>query len=127
MITEEDLVEAVCEQARLHPDRVYVAYLPPLGSNDVTCSYAPNELNPDCGCIVGDALAALGVPRPILERISDLGSWAVTPGAFSIYLGDRVDGGALRSVWVARVQHFQDEGECWARAVELADAEVAVR
>lgn len=118
MIIEEDLIGAIRQQAEAHPTRLYVASL----DGDTTCEYTPNTLNPLFGCIVGEALAALGVPRRRLESLNNLGDWGSGRFGFAEVLSDLVADGALRSVWVARAQNSQDEGGTWAEAVEAADA-----
>lgn len=127
MIIELDLIEAVREQARRHPERVYLGDSGEIDDCPVSCSYVPNERNPGFGCIVGEALASLGVPTEALERITPLGSWASPTNFLGMHqaLGAWVADGALTSVWVARVQSAQDESCPWALAVERADDELS--
>lgn len=109
----------------MYPDRTYIA----SGAiGELTCEYTPNALNPDCGCIVGEALRWLGVPIHILELLDSqsLGSWGVFASALDDVLRDHVAPGAVRSDWVSRVQHYQDEGHSWAQAVALADQDAGV-
>jgi hypothetical protein len=114
VILEQDLVEAVREQAKMYPDRVYQAG--PAG----VCTYLPSEHNPDFGCIVGEALLWLGVPRELVTEMNTSGGWARRADRIRPTLGNLVAEAALRSTWVAQVQQYQDEGKTWAEAVRMA-------
>jgi hypothetical protein len=115
MILEQDLVEAVREQAKMYPDRVYQSG--PAG----VCTYLAGEHNPDFGCIVGEALLWLGVPRELITEMNTCGGWEHKADRIRPTLGNLVAEAALRSTWVAQVQQYQDEGETWAKAVRMAD------
>jgi len=94
--------------ARTYPDRVYDSLV-----DDVVrvCVYRPNARNP-LGCIVGAAAGPLG---------ADLGRWdhvgAINP-AGPAGQDERISG---PTGWISTVQHSQDNGATWARAVALAD------
>jgi hypothetical protein len=127
MINESELIGEVRQQAHAEPGRVYKR----TGVAGA-CLYRPGTPNPVCGCIVGEALAQLGVPDEVLARLdgADPG-WEVTSGspvgwtadeALGI-LGEHLTTEAIMSPWVAEVQAGQDRGMTWEDAVTAADAE----
>jgi hypothetical protein len=125
VITEKELIDAIRQVAATEPDRVYKT-----DSSQSACSYLPNALNP-CGCIVGEALALLGVPREVLSQADRLGMTALgsewgSPRLAEI-LEEYVTTEALESPWVCAVQEAQDLHEPWDAAVEGADALFGVR
>lgn len=124
MITQSQLIEAVRCIAGTKPDYIYRA-------SSGRCTYRPNINNPDCGCIVGEALLHLGVPVKRLERIDqrcvdyDPVAWGTT-GPKAI-LADLFEPDALDSRWVASVQFYQDQGHPWAAAIRRADEKAAAK
>lgn len=119
-ITLLQLIEAIRQVAAGEPDFVY-----DTADRTASCDYAPNALN-RCGCIVGEALALLGVPRERLARLDmmaagngQINSWGTRPLAG--VLADLVEPDALYSYWVILVQTAQDGGRSWAEAVAYAD------
>lgn len=120
MITLSQLIERIRIVAATEPDFVY----PPI-----VCTYLPNEMA-HCGCIVGEALADLGVDRALLQIIDHLApqgipvNWAARP--VIAVLGDVVERDALLSLWVSRVQNLQDEGVSWGDAIKTADLDAAM-
>src|SRR5688500_4678844 len=122
MIDEAQLIEAIRYVAATEPDRIY-AVADPHG-HSLACNYRPNQNNP-CGCIVGEALAFLGVPAELLAEL-DLLQQRTVPAAWrapalASVLDDRLTTAALKSGWVALVQAGQDTGLRWADAVRAAD------
>jgi len=117
MITLNQLVEAIRQVAATEPDFIYD------GDGNDSCNYAPNASN-RCGCIVGEALHLLGVPRERLRALDLIGhetaiGWGCPQVARE--LGDLVEPAALDSDWVQCVQVEQDKGSAWADAVLTAD------
>jgi hypothetical protein len=125
MITESELIGEVRQQAHAEPARVYKK-AGVVGQ----CLYRPGTPNPEFGCIIGEALAALGVPDIELARLGgEDPDWEPTRGsamgwtaeeAFGI-LGEYLTTEAILSPWVAEVQAGQDRGMTWEVAVEEAD------
>ncbi len=119
MITEQQLIEAIRQVAATEPDRIYYT-----DWGGPTCNYLPNRKN-TCGCIVGEALSLLGIPREKLEALDALG--ATLPGsawgsrATQSELAGLLTLEALESPWVCMVQQKQDAHYTWAHAVEYAD------
>jgi hypothetical protein len=104
----QKLEKAVRKLAKANPDFVYTT----AGDTD-SCLYAPDERNPK-GCIIGAALAAIGLPTgfkheglPAESVINDL----LAPDVFSYE----------QTRWFSDVQVAQDEQKPWAAAVAEAD------
>ena len=116
-ITTQDVAQKVRELAAERPDFVYRPIIIPRGRG-VSCSYVTGA--DGVGCIVGEALTALGHDfggtSPALE---------VTELLNALYVGDDGSGTSDHvSHWLQRVQNFQDASCPWWQAVAVADVEV---
>jgi hypothetical protein len=125
MITESELIGEVRQQAHAEPARVYKKF-----GVAAACLYRPGTTNPLCGCIVGEALSALGVPEEVLRRLDGADTrWDPTFGSpvgwgadeATGILGEYLAAEAIGSPWVIEVQGNQDQGMTWEDAVEAAD------
>ena len=119
--TMQDVVSEVRKLAQERPDFNYIKQAA-RGANDSGCSYTgasqtfPNEGE---GCIVGQALQRLGVPR---ERL------LLHEGAAGGHVAARLAEveGDVRSpeyYWLDHAQSAQDMGFTWSGAVALADGD----
>jgi hypothetical protein len=104
----QKLEKAVRKLAKANPDFVYTTE-----DEESRCFYRPDEKNPK-GCIIGAALAAIGLPTgfnheglPAESVINDL----LAPDVFSYE----------QTRWFSDVQVVQDEQKPWAEAVADAD------
>ncbi len=127
MIDESDLIGEVRQQAHAEPARVYKK-----GGVVGACLYRPGPTNPQCGCIVGEALTQLGVPAEALARMDGADpDWVPTFGSATgwaddealVILGGHLTAEAIQSPWVSEVQAGQDRGMTWEQAVATADGE----
>lgn len=124
--TPEDVVAKVRSLAAARPDFVYE---PPTYVNPNTpgpsCHYVHVQTTEDGvyltgGCIVGQALIALGMDSADLHEY-DNGSGANGSTVVIEQIGSVENRKAL--YWLDRVQNRQDNGGTWAEAVEEADAD----
>lgn len=120
-----DVVKTVREIARENPDRIYRAR--------TMCSYVTSDDNPGEGCLVGQALMWLGVPREFLACLEDSDPdhtgihHLLMSDCFTDYLRYDLDDPTDNTYtsWLKDVQSFQDIGYKWNQAVELADRKKA--
>jgi hypothetical protein len=118
MITKDALVEAMRAQATAHPNRTY-------NRGHHSCLYAPSREVPH-GCIVGEALQALGVPVDTLRRVDALSAnsetaWEAPGGQVRTVLESIVADEAIADEWISKVQEYQDLGYSWSEAVARTD------
>jgi hypothetical protein len=126
LITESALIAEIRRRAAAEPDRVYRER-----GNGRQCQYLPGEGNPSCGCLVGEALAALDVPHEALLRLDGqdpdypptYGYGTVSWGGVAVHriLDGHLTLKAICSPWVRRVQQNQDFGMRWSEAAAEAD------
>lgn len=107
--TLADLIEEMRNGAQVYPDTVY-------DYEGQTCpGYTTGKAsNGQCGCLVGQALAELGVKLPP-------GSEYLPFDQLQEDLG--LPGTKVQEGWVYFVQREQDNGVPWAKAVANADAD----
>lgn len=118
-----DVVMKVRELAAANPHFVYQA--PQAGSG--TCLYvhaAPITLALLPGCLMGQALHALGVPLELLrDRCERTGIRRVL-GILGVPMSvSKVTGSLQEADWLSSVQYNQDSGCSWGKCVEIADHE----
>jgi hypothetical protein len=118
VITRSQLIEAIRYIADTDPDYIY-AHMDVL-----TCTYLPSQGN-RCGCLIGEALLYLGVPRALLEQRDQRAragvgmAWGTENTA--LVLQAVVERDALFSQWLQHVQQRQDQGWPWFQTVLRAD------
>lgn len=121
MITRAQLIEWIRKVAATEPDFVY-----DTNQGRQSCTYLSNCYNAG-GCIVGEALANLGLPHQLLQALDALGRQGINVawGAQDTVelLTGHVEPLALTSEWVMHVQVMQDGEYAWADAVREADEE----
>lgn len=118
----QDLIKTVREIAESNPNRVYY-------STSGCCSYVTSDDRPEEGCLVGEALMRLGVPREFLSKTEEI--YAGYPDIYRLLedglladhlrydLNSEADGD--RASWLLSVQEFQDDGSMWEMSVYFAD------
>lgn len=116
--THEQVVDALHKVVEeFGPNTVYK-----MGPDEALCLYAREG---DHGCIVGEALAVLGVPRDellALTRIRCAGSREkISVGARSALVELGVLVPPETENLLINVQSRQDRGAPWGRAVEMAE------
>jgi hypothetical protein len=118
----EDLVANVRELAASRPDNIYQpASAAPPTAPQRKCSYLTGNCHDGTvGCLLGQALLAIGFTAHQLRRIDTLSIEEALASLSEVDSG-HVDGGHV--AWLMAVQCGQDEGHTWRRAVELADQE----
>ena len=117
--TAADVVAQVRALAAERPDYVY-----PGADNPRGCSYVDDDLGSGKGqgCLIGQALQRLGVPR---DWLREHGDWSpgdnggVTASVLLSHLEVAEDYTASR--FLNTVQMHQDGGEPWRLAVEAAE------
>lgn len=107
--TAEELEATVRRIAAESPDFTYKQE----DSEDPICLYNPSPRNPQ-GCIIGAALASLGLPVP--ESMEGEGAYTVLPTMLKVAALPKG-----QSTWFDTVQGAQDGGKSWSAAVEAAD------
>lgn len=128
MITPKELALEIVRVAKSNPDRIYSTGGP---TENTDCYYSWNEdKTTEEGCIVGQALLNLGVPREILRQIDSCGGtafrgiisghYAVPQHLLSLYY-DMGEGEADPwNQFISGAQEFQDCGETWINSVKEA-------
>ena len=108
-IDVDALVQAVRDLAKESPENIY---LPALSGEN--CRYSTGQCdNGSCGCIVGQALARIGLDPASFEEMGNSPSASKVVGALSGKWGP--------GTWLRCVQQAQDSGRRWAIAIEVAD------
>lgn len=117
------LTDVVVKLANESPDHVYAG----ATVLDDGCSYVGTSIGLEggSGCIIGQALMRLGVPR------EDLRDWETAnrgeTGFDDLYVAEdspvKLDGTYAQLNFLANIQLNQDAGIAWKQAVELAGAE----
>ena len=125
--TIHDVIREVRALAAEQPDFVYSAQPERAGyDHQPECSYLGAVQGEEGGkaCIVGQALARLGVSRDDLLAVEGRGASA----AILEQLGERQYRGiwSEQEQWLNMVQSHQDYGDTWSGAVESADETVGV-
>ena len=117
--TPQDIVREIRTLAQERPDYVYEG----VGDTS-TCSYVTGA-DGGPGCLVGQALQRLGVPRETLAEVEgdiDLNGGLGVRRLLTALLGPVHLQRAVS--WIERVQDAQDSGSRWHDAVASADVEV---
>lgn len=121
-----DVVAKIREIAAVNPDRIYVPTGQELGyvsEYKVDCMYVHDKDGKAvAGCLIGQALHALGVPLGYLRTCEHTDATSVLD-RLNLIPYDFLSGNAL---WVVVVQRYQDEGKPWGECVSLADSHVAL-
>lgn len=125
--TLEELRQKVRGIGNSDPGHVY---LPPTDEGGDRCSYATSLDRPTQGCLVGQGLESLGVPRAFLDLMDHYqnGSGISIESALERGLLDPwIEGGVEETFnfperkWLYRVQSAQDGGRMWSQALAHAD------
>lgn len=114
MFTEKDVADRVREIAQAEPDTVYV-----YQSGQSACSYVPGPYG-DQRCLIGRALADLGVPDSFFEHRNQSGYSTIVHYLESGGYLSLETGGPWRD-WLVGVQDYQDGGAAWGRSVQAMD------
>jgi hypothetical protein len=110
------LVAKVREIATARPNTVYLHR---------SCEYAEGECSDGTtGCLLGQALLALGYTVRELRRIDELTVSSVDAALKKLLKTDELPINTLR--WLRHVQVAQDTEVAWGEAVEAADQEVSL-
>ena len=149
MITPVQLAHEVRKLADERPDFVY-------DEDGSGCSYVYDSVNSEVGegCIVGQALQALGVPCIALKMVDDatvdaahlfldprLSEWlhsGVSKKSAEMLVAENLRGvprgterwddkeipSVMAMYWLNEVQSHQDTGTCWGNAVRKADERI---
>ena len=119
----DELVQAVRDIAKEHPDFVY-------GSMYETCNY---QVKGCPACIIGQALARIGVDVKVLTYLDTGGDSEdtkfVSPWSGDTTVGSLAGGGSIlldydhdiRIKWLNCVQETQDNDSAWGDCIRLAD------
>ena len=118
--TTADVVAKVRDLAVASPHFIYTPPVTIEPSGRPACLYVHYATDGTLvgGCIVGQALLALGVPAETLRKYDE------SDGAnASTVVSELLDGGACQELlWLDYVQRKQDNGYEWVGAVHCADA-----
>jgi hypothetical protein len=107
----DDLVTKVREIAAARPENVY---------RNGRCEYADGECSDGTiGCILGQALLALGFTKRKLRRLDELPISSIGVVLTSLLKTDALPPNKVS--WLRRVQDAQDIEVEWGAAVEAAD------
>jgi len=109
------LVEKVRELVDAHPDNVYTRPKSSKWGNSGCSNTAGVCTDGSEGCLIGQALKALGFP---VEDFENNGVW-------SLYNHKHLEPfnvGQREGEWLCRAQARQDGGNTWGEAVKNADA-----
>lgn len=99
------VIDRVRKLAREHPDAVY--------KHD-TCLYTKGECGPGVGCIIGQALPEYQEELWRLDNITDF-------HVSSMIRELNIEVTEEQSIWLETVQHYQDKGVTWEKAVKEAE------
>lgn len=120
-IADGALVAEVRRLAAERPDFVYEKQATDEWWASGACLYVHQDEHQGlvAGCLIGHALANLGVP---LELLSEFDRSGDDTSADALLPKFGVSGTV--TLWAMQAQLEQDEGQPWGRAVELADGQV---
>lgn len=126
-----DLVVEIRKVVEEDPEHVYHPINLGAGNG---CRYTKSAEGPD-GCLVGQALMRLGVPRDYLEKIEEedwrdiaelseaesdaLPEGSGFPHVFGYLVAERDEADEEIVKWISDVQEAQDTGSSWENATSL--------
>jgi hypothetical protein len=121
----ESLVTLVRELAIARPETVYRPCWSEKSNSMGRCSYLAGACSDgSVGCLLGQALLALGFTTDHLQPVNHLGIKEALEKLHPCQLTDH-DYDQVR--WLETVQSAQDNGQTWQEAVERADEEEPLR
>lgn len=124
-IDVEVLARKVRDLAEAYPDAVYPSeQSEPEGGYGA--SYAAGEVGPGVGCIVGQAMKALGVSNEDVSEMDNIGFFSHVPNNVISPVKIRVitHRQEILAEWIDQVQQNQDAHNSWGEAALFADQEM---
>lgn len=118
-ITEIEVETEIRRLAKENPDNIYYR------DSDLCYYTRGNCLNGSVGCIVGQALMNLGVPKGLLAK-EDQDDETIGAASLLHRLAVKPSGRQNFSDWLVFVQMEQDFGGKWGQAVASADREAGI-
>lgn len=113
-ITMTGVIREIRRIASEQPEHVY---RPPVACR-IGCSYVDSANAPGTGCIVGQAVIALGLP---VERLAEWENGHDETSSTIMLPAMDIGGSRAELRWIRRVQSEQDQGKAWGEAVAIAD------
>jgi hypothetical protein len=117
----DNLVGKVRELASARPDNVYRAGPSGQSSPPTKCTYLGGTCTDGTvGCLVGQALLAIGYTAEQLQPVDQLG---IEEAIEKMLPCELTDDEYDKVRWLESAQNAQDNGSPWKEAVRIADAE----
>ena len=117
----EDLVSKVRELAVARPETIYQPSPTGQATPTIRCSYLAGTCSDGTvGCLLGQALVAVGYTAEQLRAVDLLG---IEEAIEKLLPCELTDEEYRRVRWLESVQNAQDNGHPWGEAIRIADEE----